>query len=309
MALTLIEAAKLHSGETLRAAIIELYAKSHPLLAALAFNDIPGNALRYNQEQSLPGIAFRGVNESYTPSTGVINPVVEPLVIAGGELDVDTFIVKTMGADQRAVQEEMKLKSLAHSVAHKVIKGDSETDPREFDGLQKRLTGNQLLAAGSTSGGNVLTLALLDELIDKVDEPTHLLMSKAVRRSLSVAARTTTVGGYVTYSTDAFGRQITKYNELPIIEMDPSSALYSTLAFNEANPGGGSAVGTSIYCVAIRDGYMTGIQNGAMEVEDLGILQTAPKYRTRIEWLMGMTLFNPRSAARLYGVKAGAVTA
>lgn len=309
MALTLIEAAKRFQGDAVRSAIIELFARSHPLLAVLPFEGIVGNARKYTREETLPGVAFRGVNEGYTESVGVLNPLVESLVIAGGDLDVDKFIVDTMGTDQRAIHESMKVKALAHKIAHTFIKGDSESTPKEFDGLQRRLTGNQKIAAGSSSGGDALSLAKLDELIDAVDDPTHLLMSKAMRRRLTAAARDTTVGGYITYTKDAFGRQVTQYNDLPILEMDGNKLLYSTLAFDEANPGGGSNVGTSIYCLSMREGRMNGIQNGDMDVRDLGELEGKPVYRTRVEWYVGLCVYDPYSAARLWGIKDAAVTA
>ena len=59
MALTLIEAAK-RTDDLVRQAIIELYASSSEVLRVLPFEDIQGNALRYNREETLPGIGFRG---------------------------------------------------------------------------------------------------------------------------------------------------------------------------------------------------------------------------------------------------------
>lgn len=307
MALTLLEAAKQLRGETVRQSIIELFAQSTDLLRILPFTNIAGNAYRYNLEDTLPGIAFRGVNQGFTESTGVINPQVEALVIAGGDLDVDRFIVQTMGEERRATEEAMKVKSLSHEISHTVIKGDSETDVRQFDGLQKRLTGSQLIAAGSTSGGDVLSLAKLDELIDAVDDPTHLLMSKAMRRRLTAAARNTSVGGFITYSKDEFGRQVTMYNDLPILIADKNGDKHASLAFNEANPGGGTAVGTSIYCLSAGENRLSGIQNGTMDVRDLGEIEEKPVYRTRVEWYCGLLLEHSRAAGRLWGVKDGAV--
>ena len=71
MALTLIEAAKLETGDVYRSGVIELYAGSSDILMALPFENITGGSLAYNRETALPGIGFRGVNESYTPSTGI----------------------------------------------------------------------------------------------------------------------------------------------------------------------------------------------------------------------------------------------
>lgn len=309
MALTLLEAAKRNAGDDLRSTVIEIYAMSSDLLRVLPFEGIEGNALKYNQEETLPGIGFRGVNEGYSESTGVINPVMEPLVIAGGDLDVDKFIVKTMGEDQRSTQEAMKIKALAHKWTNTFIKGDSTVNTKEFDGLQIRLVGAQIIAAGATSGGDAMSLAKLDELLDTVDEPTHLLMSKAMRRRLTAAARNSTVGGYITYSKDEFGRRVTQYNDLPILIADPNSAAFATLAFDEANPGGGSNVGTSIYCLSLREQMLTGIQNGDISVEDLGELDSKPTLRTRVEWYNGISVWHPRAGARLWGIKDAAIVA
>ena len=299
MALTLVEAAKLHGGEVMRSAIIELYAQGSEVLRMLPFDDIQGNALRYNREETLPGIGFRGVNEAYTESTGVINPVTEPLVIAGGDLDVDEFILRTMGQDQRSVQEAMKVKALALRWTRAFIKGDNTSEPREFDGLQVRLTGTQLISAGSTSGGTALSLGKLDEAIDAVENPTALLMNRTMRRRLSAAARSTSVGGYITYALDEFGRQVTMYNELPILVIDQDNTGAEILPFTEAAAAGG-ATATSIYVVSFGEGRLQGIQNGAMDVRDLGELQEKPAKRTRVEWYSGIALFNARAAARLW---------
>jgi hypothetical protein len=42
-----------------------------------------------------------------------------------------------------------------------------------------------------------------------------------------------------------------------------------------------------------------GLQNGGIDVKDLGELESAPLYRTRVEWLSGMAIFNGRAAARI----------
>ena len=306
MALTLLEAAKMRSGETLRATIIELFAMQSDILRVLPFENIPGNALKYNQEDTLPGIGFRGLNEGYSESTGVINPQTEQLCIAGGDLDVDKFIVRTMGADQRAAHEAMKLKALSHNYSNAVIKGDSITLPKSFDGLQVRLTGAQVVSNGATSGGDPLSLNKLDEVIDTVDAPTHLLMSKAMRRRLTAASRNTGVGGFITYTQDEFGRKVTQYQDLPILIADANADLFQTLGFTEAATGGGTTA-TSIYVLSLGDGMLVGLQNGDPEVTDLGELDTKPVFRTRVEWYTGLALLHPRAAGRLRDISNAAV--
>jgi len=297
-ALTILEAAKLNKGTEEQRAIIEMYAGSSSILANLQFQNINGNALKYNREANYPGIGFRGVNESYTASMGVLNPIVESLVIAGGELDVDTFIVQTQGVEQRAVHEAMKVRALSLAWTNKFINGDNSTDPREFDGLEKRVVGNQVISAGTTANGAALSLAKLDEAIDQVENPTHLIMNKALARRLSAAARLSTVGGYVTYAPDAFGQRIMRYNDLPILTVDLDNAGAAILGFDEA-ANSGTATATSIYVVSMGAGGLTGIQNGGIDVRDLGELQAEPKYRTRVEWFNGIAIYNGRAVSRL----------
>lgn len=307
MSLTLVEAAKLHSGDVIKSAVIEIYARSSDILRVLPFESIEGNALKYNREETLPGIGFRGVNEQYTESTGILNPVTESLYIAGGDLDVDKFILDTMGADQRSSQEAMKIKALALAWTRTFIKGDNASEPREFDGLQIRIVGDQKVAAGSTANGDALSLAKLDELIDAVDDPLYLVMSKAMRRRLQTAARNYQIGGFIMYEPDEFGRRLTKYQDLPILIADKDNTNTAILPFTEVCPGGGTNTGTSIYCISVGDAKLQGLQNGEVDVRDLGELQTKPALRSRVEWYLGIAIFNGRSAGRLWGISNAAV--
>lgn len=301
MALTLLEAAKLNTGDVYKAGVLKKYAETSEILRLLPFESINGNSLRYNVEETLPGVGFRGVNGSYTESTGIINPKVESLTIAGGDLDVDKFIVDTMGSDQRSVHEAMKIKALALAWTKTFIKGDSESDPMTFDGLQKRINGDALIANHASGAG--LSLAKLDEAIDAVDGANAILMNKAMRRRLTVAARTTAVGGNIGYTIDEFGRQVTTYNDLPIVIVEKDNENTEILGFTEP----GST--TSIYVVAFGEGMVSGLQNGGMDVRDLGELEAKPALRTRIEWYSGFGVFAPRSAARLKNITDVAVTA
>jgi len=307
-ALTLTESAKLETGDVLKQTITELYAGSSDVLATLPFDDITGGSLSYLSEESYPGVGFRGVNEKYDASVGILNPKTEVLTIAGGDLDVDKFIVKTRGMRQRAVQESLKIRALGLAWTEKFIKGDSLTEKREFDGLQTRLVGNQKMEAGNTANGTALSLASLDEAIRRTLFPTHLLMSSKMAIKFGAAARNTTVGGYITYSTDQLGQDVMKYNNLPILTVDLNGAGDEVLAFNEASTSG-TATSTSIYVMSIGDSGVMGIQNGGLDVTDLGELQDSPLYRTRVEWYSGFGVFNGRAATRLWSIADAPITA
>lgn len=302
MAITLLEASKINSGDVHRSGIIEMFSRASDLLRVMPFIDVPGGSYSYNQEGNLPGVAFRGFNEAYVESAGVINPEVEVLRIAGGDLDVDKQIVRTSGEDVRSTHEAMKVKALALHFAGKIINGDSVTNPREFDGLRVRTIGNQLVEATSLTPGTngALSLSKLDEAIDQVDNPTHLIMSKAMRRKLSAAARSA-VGGDVTYDLDEFGRRVAFYDDLPILIADHDDLGTRIIDFNEVGISGG-VVSTSIYVVSWGEGMLTGLQNGTMDVGDLGEVDDKPVLRTRVEWLVGLAALHGRSVARVFSI-------
>ena len=304
MPMTLLEAAKTGTGDVTRDTLIEQFARSGEVLGRLPLRDIGGNSYTYNLEDTLPGVGFRGVNEAYTESVGVVNPITERLRIAGGDLDVDKFIVDTEGAVIRAQRELMKIKALALSIERTMIKGDGLVTVREFDGFQARVTGNQLINAGATAGGDPLSIAVLDQLIDQVDDPTYLIMNKAMRRRLRQFSDT-----IIDKTIDEFGIQVERYAGLPLLVVDRDETQADIMAFDEAPSGGGASVSTSIYCASFGDGMVEGMQNGNIDARDLGELDTAPVFRTRVDWYVGLLVQHGRSLARVRGITNAAITA
>lgn len=62
--------------------------------------------------------------------------------------------------------------------------------------------------------------------------------------------------------------------------------------------GGGVAAGS----LGLPDLGITGLQNGIMDVNDLGELESKPAFRTRLEWLVGLAVMHGRAAARVWGI-------
>ena len=132
-------------------------------------------------------------------------------------------------------------------------------------------------------------------------------MSEKMRNLLSAAATDSAIGGYITYDQDEFGRRVTVFDGLPIVIVDYDANGDDIISFNEVGVGGSTATATSVYCVNFSDEGCIGLQNGIMEVRDLGELQTQPVMRTRVEWLVGMAVMHGRAAARLRGISNAAV--
>src|SRR5688500_7301105 len=128
-ALTLAESAKL-SQDNLQRGVIETFVQESPVLARIPLLPIQGNAYKYNEEATLPGVEFRAVNSAYAESTGTVNQKSESLVILGGDSDVDTYIQATQSNlnDQRATQTRMKVKAATFKFQDAFVNGDTAVD-------------------------------------------------------------------------------------------------------------------------------------------------------------------------------------
>jgi hypothetical protein len=317
MAVTLAQAATL-SANSLQRGVIETFIQYSPVLDRLPLLEIEGNAYAYNTEGSLPGVAFRAVNTSYTESTGTVNQLTESLVILGGDADVDRFIVQTRGNlnDQRAVQTALKVKAASYRFQDAFFNGDvtgGGDAPQGFDGLKKRLTGGQVIApTGATNGLNVLGNGTTDpqNFFDQLDTLIAAVPGLGpdngalYANGLISAGRR--IGGVDTVREDLTGKRVLQYNGIPVL--DPQANAAGTLILPQTETGTGTAGATtsSIYAVKFgqneNDGGVTGLTNGGVMVDDLGFLQSQPVYRTRIEFYCGLALFAGKAAARLTNV-------
>jgi hypothetical protein len=300
MAMTLLEAAKI-APSIEQSTIIEEYAAQSDILRVLPFENHDGTGVHYNREDTLPGIGFRGINEGYQEGVGILNPQAEAFKIAGGDLDVDKFIIDTQGESVRTIHELQKVKALSLMWTRNFIKGDSSSDPRTFDGLQVRLTGSQLVS--NNLAGGPLSLNKLDEAIDLVDQPTHIIASRAMRRRITQAVRAG-LGGQVVYAPDEFGKQVMYYNDLPMLICDYDNFGNQILDFTETSGNGASINCTSMYVVSFLPRKLVGIQGKnesgyGIATRDLGELETKPVFRTRIEWYCALACYHGRAAARL----------
>ena len=318
MALTLAESAKL-SQDTLAKGVLETFVQTSPILDRIPFMEIAGNAYAYDEEATLPGVAFRSVNEAYAESTGTVNQKSEKLVILGGDADVDRFIQQTRSNvnDQRAEQTALKVKAISYKFQETFFTGDSSVDTKSFDGLRKRLTGKQVIDAAA-NGMPILGSSNADihQFLDKLDEllaavPGINSANGAIYASAAIIRKIGSAMRHISYDTtlqqDIAGKRVMQWNGIPILEAGQTPAGKEILDTTETQ---GTATNTaSIYAVKFGQGEgdqgVTGLTNGGVMVEDLGQLQEKPTYRTRIEFYCGLGVFSGKAAARLKGVLNG----
>lgn len=318
MAVTLAEAALL-STTKLQKGVIETFIQFNPILDRIPFMPIEGNSYAYNKEATLPGIAFRSVNEAYTESTGTVVQASESLVILGGDADVDRFIVKTRGDlnDQRAVQTGMKIKAASYFFTDQFFNGDVAVTPKGFDGIKKRLTGAQVIDYGVNGAGINTDDATRHGFFDALDSlvaavPGLTAENGALYTNANVIAKTKSagrrIGGVDMVKNDLTGKREVTWNGIPLL--DAGNRPNGTPVISQAETQGTSTDTTSVYAVRYGedegDGAVTGLTNGgvdAYQVNDGKELPDKPAYRTRIEFYCGVATFGGKAAARLRGVR------
>ena len=300
MALNLSEAKK-HSRNPQELAIVTELAAG-PLLSVLPFREIQGNGLFWKREESLGDVGFRNYNASYTETYGEVSQQSESLRLFGGDIKIDKAILDLEGGESRAYQIQSKTRAMRLAWEALFINGDANQSPSEFDGLAARLpasahaTNSQVIRNASSAAA--LDLNSLDEAIDAVDAnggTKYLVMSKSARRALTKVAR---ASAQIEIARNEFGYQQMVYAGLPVIELDRD---HQNAAILDSTP-----ADQSIYVASFGNDLLTGIQNGGVQVRELGESTSQPQMITRVEWYCGLAVVNGRSVARLTNVDATA---
>ncbi|WP_432051705.1 major capsid protein [Streptomyces xiamenensis] len=308
MAVTLAQSALL-TTEQLRRGVIEMFVQESPILDRLPLIDVEGSGYRYAEESELPGVSFRSVNESYPESVGILNSRTENLAILGGDSDVDKFIVKTRSNlnDQRAIQTQMKVKAASIYFSDQFFNGDEEVSPKGFDGLRKRLIGDQVI-----DGEGIAPVAGGHEFFDKLDQLVARVRgisgsNGALYTNADLIAKISSahrrLGGSELLVREIANKATPTWKGIPLLDAGQRLDGADIIPATEGESGGKTS---DIYAVRFggseADSAVSGLTNGGIQVTDLGEAHEKPVYRTRIEFYCGIAVFGGRAAARLTNI-------
>jgi len=311
---TLIEYAKGLPTTNPARPLIEMFATSSDIMSALPIDGLNGQPVYEGYRQAvLPTVGFRGINEAGTSGTGRVTPFQEPTFIMDHDLDVDRAIVDRYGPTRRAREETMAAASAGKLWVDTFLKGDNTSNPRVFDGLQRRSRlFSRTLHNSAASGGAALSLAKLDDAIANTSNPTHIIADWGMMPKFIAAARNTTISGFVIQSWDETGKPKMSYGGLPFLWGYQKSKHGTILPFSEVANGGGSAVTTSLYVVSFRDGGLKGLQirpMSFMEMGQGGLLDDGITYRTHMSWDVGIVDEDEYCLTRLTSITNAAIVA
>ena len=284
------------TNDVLQAGVIEVLATESKLLQLLPFMNVQGSGYTYNIEKNLGNAQFRKVNGGYNYGAIETIPVTERIVILGDEAIVDTYqiAVESDINNLMAIEVALRTKAIAHKFEKCFIDGGkaagsgvpSESVANEFVGILTRYTetapANIPSDALSLFQAQVITktddlISDLDTLLDMVAGGADcLIMNKKTRRQVTAKGR-----AFCDYRQGEFGTQFVQYGGVDIVDVDGD--LLADDVVIAAKFGAKEAV--------------CGLQNGGVRVTALGEMESQPQVKTRIEWFVGLAVFNPKAVA------------
>lgn len=192
-----------------------------------------GYAFAYKEQNGLPVASFgaelgalpAAQNATYVERSVPIKSIYIRGELSGQIIEASRTLVNVL---EREIQNSAL--GMIRTLEQKLIAGDSDAQPNEFDGLAKWITTtvyNDTVGNG-TGTDQELTLAALDVLIDAPPggPPTHLIMSKAMRRKLWSMLQPQV--RYMDTTTVAGGFQVPSYGGLPIIDLFDNTSILAT---------------------------------------------------------------------------------
>lgn len=293
--ISLVQSARM-TNDVLQAGVIEVLATESKLLQLLPFMNVQGSGYTYNIEKNLGNAQFRKVNGGYNYGAIETIPVTERIVILGDEAIVDTYqiAVESDINNLMAIEVALRTKAIAHKFEKCFIDGGkaansgvpSESVANEFVGILTRYTetapANIPSAALPLYQAQVITktddlIGDLDTLLDMVAGGADcLIMNKKTRRQVTAKGR-----AFCDYRQGEFGTQFVQYGGIDIVDVDGD--LLADDVVIAAKFGAKEAV--------------CGLQNGGVRVTALGEMESQPQLKTRVEWFVGLAVFNPKAVA------------
>lgn len=239
MAITLAEAA-LNAPAKVDVSVIDEFKKSSDILDRITFDDsaspVGGDTLTYSYRRLLTqrGAAFRAINAEYVPDN--VTTILKTVSLAplGGSFTVDRVLAKLGPAASGAVSLNIAqlIKSAKAKFADAVINGDVAVDANGFDGLSKILTGstteylplNNGVATGYVDWTLVTDKATalaaqvhIDNWLSAMDDRPDVIYGN--RKTLALFKKLAAWADQIDKTTDAFGRPVTAYNGIPLIDL------------------------------------------------------------------------------------------
>jgi len=279
------------SAETTERAVIEYMADKDELFALLPFTRSATNIYSWYRTADVPTAS---VIDPYgtIPEVDVVGTVMQNKI---SMIAADVVVYNFEATAVEQLVDRVLEKTLAASEAitrafKRLFIVGSQTNPNEFDGLDRFVDTSMVVNAGS--GGAPISFQLLDELLEKFPvgaEPTAIIVHPRTYLSIKALLRTL----YVTpeqVMLPNFGRPVMAYNGIPILK-------------NEYIPITSGL--TSVYAVRLGQTTVHGLHmgdNAGVVIEEVGKLENRDARKWRLKWYVSMASKNKWDVAKIINI-------
>ena len=327
MAFTLAEM-KVGMTDKVASQVVDIFLRESEILQLLPFDDAVsptgGSTLTYSYMQKvLPSTAsFRALNEEYQHSAATMVQKFANLKIFGGEFDIDRVLKKAEGRyNNMAWQMEEKIKAAVSLFHYTLINGNATTNQKEFDGLDKMLTGTSS-EYGTTEVIDIHDMTSLKANADQFYEALTNLIKNTNADALLMNTNTITkvqtvarILGYKTDSEDAFGKKVTSIDGIRMMDLKNHYTVSGSAAVAKAVVKNGitrtvstEQTGlTDIYAVKfdINDGFHAATLAGSKAIDQYlpDFTQPGVVKKGEVEIVAATVLKNTANAGVLRNIK------
>lgn len=319
MPLTLAQAKAL-SQDKLTDIVIDEFRKS-PLMDLLPFDNTVkpqgGKSLAYvyNRVTTQPTAGARAINGEYTAQETVTEQKVVNLRPLGGSYEIDRVIAEdeTQVVNEVEFQSAQKAKATVAAFCDLAINGDSATDTKEFDGIDK-------IISGTTSEFVPATAIALDSADNiKANYNTFLYELRKAQGSMDGAANIILVNSdmynvfqtlsdiipNIKFERNELGDEIVRYGSAQIVKMGDKAGTSTPIIANEAD---GT---TSIYLIRTGLDGVHGVSPEGNKVIKAYApnMQAAGAVKTgEVEFVGALAVKSTKAVAALRNIKVAAAS-
>jgi hypothetical protein len=317
------------SPKALVAGVAKILQEESKFMDMLPFWNAGTLSIKVVQEGTLPStIGWRRIGADHS-SYRATNPSKkeERAYSIGNIIEIDKALIKDKSAkmyDPRAYQVSMITKAIGRVFNDTAINNTELANVDAPVGLKARiandLPSSQLMFGDSSSSALDLSLdasgraANIQQFLHMLDK---LIWACDGHKASAILCNSTFIllwwdiarqSGMLKTTTDALGREFATYKGVPFIDMgykvDDSSTIMTNTELTAATADTGGTC-SSLIAVKIGKEHFTGWQEYSMEVLHKGYKDSADGLteRTIIDWVIGLALSHPRSAARLGGLQ------
>lgn len=299
-ALTLLEQSKAIKDPQ-AASIVNMFSMEYIINAMLPYSSVTGFDYPLTVFDALPTVTPRDFNADFTADYGVSSTWKFAWKNYGGKLEIDKAL-KLGNPAGAVIQEQLQLAAIAKQWAAHVIEGAGSTSLVGLNLFLSTFWPGQFVNAGTTASGDLLTFAMMDDMLALVDNPDAIFLTEKVRQRLTTLARASS-NHNINYTVDQFGQQVTTYAGIPLYTMKDGDSGADILSTTEIDGAATNSNTSSVYAIRFgEDGFHAFAPGGVgMSVEQANPGTNA--IITRIEKNAGVVLEHKRAAARIRYVK------